>query len=424
MDVYSIRSNTFIMQFTRFFSLKFSTMKSSRFFLLLVLSCICLLSCKKKDNPPADNYSQDLQYSLDTTWQNFTAQLPNYQGGLGVYIVSPKGTWFVSSGLDAGASAGSHFRAASITKSFTAAAIMLLDQQGKLNIDDTVTDLIPGTAMPYLPDDTSYQIPYKNRITIRQLLEHRANIFDQVNSPIPYTVSAWYAGQFYSMAIVMQVDRYHQFTLDEMARLISRHQLTYGEPGIEHRYSNGGYTLLAKIIERVSGKPYHEFVTDELLVSNQLNETSLPYLGSDTALPTPFLHGYLYQSSTAVDITMFNMSCAIGEGNVISSFRDLVTFYRNLFTGKAGLNPTQVSRMMECPVSNESYGLGIKYIEGLGYGHTGSQLGYLAVAVYDPTNDCMIISESTLYPQDQQANKALGKEVVELLKSMKQTLGY
>lgn len=389
-----------------------------------VLLAVLSWSCKKKENPPPVDYTQQLQYSLDTTWQNFTSQLTNWQGGLGVYIVSPKGTYFVSSNLEEGASANSRFRAASITKSFTAAAIMLLDQQGKLTIDDTVTEMIPGTSMPYLPDDTSYRIPYKNRITIRELLEHRANVFDQVNSVIPDTVSAWYAGRFYYMAILMYMDRYHQFTLDELAALISRHQLTYGEPGIEHHYSNGGYTLLAKIIERVSGKSYHEFVTDELLVKNQLNASSLPYLGTDTALPAPFLHGYLFLNNASVDLTHFDMSFGIGEGNLISSFRDLAAFYRNLFTGQAGLDVGQVTRMMECPLSNESYGLGIEYTEGLGYGHSGSQFGYLTVAVYDPVNDCMMISESTLYPQDHAIDEAEGKAVVALLKSMKQTLGY
>lgn len=394
------------------------------YFIFIVILLVMASGCKKSDPPSTTDYTQVLQYSIDTTWQNYTSQIPNWQGGLGVYIVCPKGSFFVSSSLDPGASASSRFRAASITKTFTAAAIMLLDQQGKLNIEDTVTNLIPGTTMPYLPDDTSYQIPYKNRITIRQLLEHRANIFDQVNSPVPDTVSAWYAGQFYYMAILTQMDRYHQFTLDELHRLISRHQLTYGEPGIEHHYSNNGYTLLAKIIERVSGEAYQDFVRDEFLVKNQLNETTLPYLGTDTALPAPFLHGYLYVNSTSIDLTMFNMSFGIAEGNMISSFRDLSIFYRNLFTGKAGLNSTQVNRMMECLPSNDSYGLGIEFNEELGYGHTGSHFGYLTVAGYDPVTDCMILSESTLYHQDRTLDKAQGKVVVNLLKQMKQMLGY
>ncbi len=396
----------------------------TKYFNLLVILLVTFWACKKQDNPVTKDYTQTLQYSVDTTWQHYTNQFTGWQGGLGVYIVCPKGSYFVSSGLEPGASAGSHFRAASITKSFTAAAIMLLDQQGKLNIEDTVTNLIPGTNLSYLPDDTSYQIPYKNLITIRQLLEHRANIFDQVNSPVPDTVNAWYAGQFYYMAIIMLIDRYHQFTLDELHRLISRHQLTYGPPGIEHHYSNNGYTLLAKIIERVSGKTYQDFVRDEILVKNQLNETTLPYLGSDTALPAPFLHGYVYVNNSSIDFSMFNMSWGVAEGNLISTFSDLASFYKKLFTGKTGLSTTQVNRMMECMPSNDLYGLGIEFNEDLGYGHTGCHLGYLTVAGYDPATDCMLISESTLYPQDPDMNKAQGKVVVNLLKKMKQILGY
>ncbi|MDE3142790.1 MAG: beta-lactamase family protein [Bacteroidota bacterium] len=395
--------------------------KKFTFFAILLVT---LWGCKKFDSSNTTDYLQVLQYSIDTTWQSLTKTLSNQKGGLGIYITCPKGNYFVSSGLEPGAAAASHFRAASITKSFTATAIMLLDQQGKLNIDDTVTKLIPGTGTSYLPDDSDYQIPYKDRFTIRELLEHRANIFDQVNTPIPDTVNAWYAGNIYYMAVLVLRDRYHQFTLDELHRLISKHQLTYGIPGIEHHYSNNGYTLLAKIIERVSGKTYQDYVRDEILIKNQLNGTSLPYLGTDTALPAPFLHGYKYVNNSSVDYTMFNMSWGIAEGNLITTFWDLSTFYRNLFTGNAGLNLSQVNRMKTCLATNEYYGLGIEFKDGLGYGHTGSHEGYLTVAFYDPVTDCMVISESTLYPGDADLNNRLGVTVVGLIKNMKQILGY
>ncbi|MCK9413089.1 MAG: beta-lactamase family protein [Prolixibacteraceae bacterium] len=390
----------------------------------LVIFLISTWSCRKSGDIGTTDYTQLLQHSIDTTWQNFTNPLPNFKGGLGIYIVCPKGSYFVSSGLDQGASASSHFRAASITKSFTSAAIMLLDQQGKLSIEDIVTKLIPGTTIPYLPDDASYQIPYKGQITIRQLLEHRANIFDQVNSVIPDTVNAWYAGLTYYLSVITTKERYHQFTLDEMHLLISKHQLTYGPPGIEHHYSNNGYTLLAKIIERVSGKSYHDFVRDEILAKNHLNETTLPYLGRDTAMVAPFLRGYFYLNGTTIDFSMFNMSWGIAEGNLITTFRDLASFYKNLLTGNAGLNSRQVSRMTQCLTSNDSYGLGIEFKEGLGYGHTGSHYGYLTVAFYDPLTDVMVISESTLYPGDPVLDATEGKAVVNLIKQMKKTLGY
>jgi len=397
----------------------------SRFLLIATVLLLVAAACKKTETTESPtNYSSALQYSTDTMWQSFTKPLPNRKGGIGVYIVCPKGSYFSSSGLESGASTISRFRAASITKSFTAAAIMLLDQQGKLDIEDKLTDLIPGTSRSYLPDDTSYQIPYKDRITIRELLMHRANVFDLVNSRIPDTVQAWYAGQFYYMAWIVQKDRYHQFTLDELHRLISKHQLTYGEPGIEHHYSNNGYTLLAKIIERVTGMPYEVFINFEIFERNQLLMTSLPALGTDTALPAPFLHGYRYDNGNTTDFTMFNMSWGMGEGNLITTFRDISLFYRRLFKGLSGVNSAQVARMMECPVSNDNYGLGVEFRQGLGYGHTGSHFGYITLCYYDPVTDCMVVSECTLYPGNEDLNKALGNSMVNLLLSMRKTLGY
>ena len=391
---------------------------------IIAILLTAVWGCKRSDDAGAIYYTKLLQHAIDTTWQHFTSTLPNFKGGLGIYIVCPRGNYFVSSGLEQGASAGSHFRAASITKSFTATAIMLLDQQGKLNIEDLVTKLIPGTNTPYLPDDANYKIPYKSQITIRQLLEHRANIFDQVNSVIPDTVKAWYAGKTYYWSIITTKDRYHQFTLDELHQLISKHQLTYGPPGIVHHYSNNGYTLLAKIIERVSGKSYSDFVRDEIILKNHLTETTLPYLGTDTAMSAPFLRGYYYNSGLTLDFTMFNMSWGIAEGNLVTTFKDLASFYKSLLTGKAGINTQQVGRMTACLPSNESYGLGIEFKEGLGYGHTGSHFGYLTVAFFDPVKDVMVISESTLYPGDPALDAVEGKAVVTLLKQMKNILGY
>jgi len=67
-----------------------------------------------------------------------------------------------------------HFRAASITKTFTAAGILLLQQKGLLNIEDTVVSNIPGRTEPYLPNTPEYAIPHKDVITIRQLLGMQA----------------------------------------------------------------------------------------------------------------------------------------------------------------------------------------------------------------------------------------------------------
>lgn len=75
--------------------------------------------------------------------------------------------------------------------------------------------------------------------------------------------------------------------------------------------------------------------------------------------------------------------------------------------------------MLACLPSNESYGFGIEYKEGLGYGHTGSHYGYLTVVFYDPLTDVMVVSESTLYPGDPSLDAVQGKAVVNLIKQMK-----
>ncbi len=104
--------------------------------------------------------------------------------GVLVHLVAPTGSWTASVGLPPGADENSHYRIASVSKTFTAAAITLLDQQGKLRIDDKLADMIPGTDTPYLAASPNYAIPRKGEITIRELLSHRAGVFDVFNDPI------------------------------------------------------------------------------------------------------------------------------------------------------------------------------------------------------------------------------------------------
>lgn len=110
---------------------------------------------------------------LDSQWQARYAGAKH--GGLRAVVITPAGEHFAST--VAGTKAATHFRAASTTKTFTAAAIMLLDQRGLLKIDDLLTAAMPGASgQPYLPATAGFAIPYKGQITIRQLLQHRAGV--------------------------------------------------------------------------------------------------------------------------------------------------------------------------------------------------------------------------------------------------------
>ena len=117
------------------------------------------------------------------------------------------------------------FHVASISKQFTAASILLLAQQGKLSVDDDIRKHIPE-----LPD-------FGHRITIRHLLHHTSGLRDQWSL---LSLGGWRPDDPKTEADIME--------------LLSRQRELNFVPGTQHLYSNTGYTLMAVIVKRVSGR--------------------------------------------------------------------------------------------------------------------------------------------------------------------------
>ena len=280
---------------------------------------------------------------------------------------------------------------------------MLLAQEGKLNIDDKITDNIPGTNIPYVPDTEDYNLPYKDKITIRMVLMHRAGIFDVSNNVIPkngYSFNKPYAGQDY-ITYEENIDPDHQFTFDELLGVVSRNQLSFFEPGSDYHYSDTGYSLLGKIIEPVSQKPYADFIKDELLLPNGLDNTIVVYKGSDQTLPDPFVRGFNWADGEIQDVTLSNMSPHVAEGSVITTPGDLANWAKKLFSGQAGLTGESVA-MMESGMSKgdgtgAKYGLGIDQYKDGGFGHSGAHAGYLSNMVYYPKTGVAFVIFSNIW---------------------------
>ena len=313
-------------------------------------------------------------------------------GGAVLYVSTPSRSHFASTGMP-NASPDVHFRIASNTKTFTAAAIMLLHQRGSLDVDDPITGLIPGTATPYVPDTADYAIPNKGEITIRMLLSHRAGVFDVTNRVIPADAPCPWAGQSY----LLTQDLTRQFTFDELVGVVARCRVSFSTPAQdEYHYSNTGYSLLGKIIERVSGQRYADFVVQDLVVPNRLTGTSSPSLATETTIPAPFAVGYSFDylvPGQLVATVADNMSINTAEGNMISTPEQLAAWNRALLSGTSGLAPSTVD-LMKCVVpagEPNCYGLGFQAFPGLGYGHTGAHNGYLSVMLYDPSNDVSLV---------------------------------
>lgn len=127
------------------------------------------------------------------------------------------------------------FHVASVSKQFTAMALVLLEQDGKLSLEDDVHKYLPE-----LPD-------YGSKISIRNLLQHTSGIRDQWQT---LSLAGWRMDDV--------------ITQQQIVRMLFRQKELNFPPGTRHLYSNGGYTLAAEIAARVAGKPFPQFCDERI----------------------------------------------------------------------------------------------------------------------------------------------------------------
>src|ERR1700693_2574262 len=137
------------------------------------------------------------------------------------------------------------FHVASMSKQFTAASILLLNQQGKLSLDDDIRK--------YIPELHNFGTP----ITIRELINHTSGLRDQ-------WVLLDLAGWRYSLDLI---------TNDDIMSLMARQKDLNFKPGDREIYSNTGYTLLGLIVSRISGMTLREFTTENIFVPLEMKNT-------------------------------------------------------------------------------------------------------------------------------------------------------
>jgi len=339
-----------------------------------------------------------LQDLVNEELARYQEKWPDYPAGLAIEVISKQGTFFVSAGMGSNITDQIHFRAASNTKTFTATAILLLHQIGKIDINHKLTDIIPGTNQPYLPNTPEYNIPNKDSITILDLLRHRAGVFDISNDPVPDTVSSSlpYSGLNY-VEYILNSDPSHTFTFDELIKVVAQSQLSYFLPNTAYHYSNTGYSILGKIIERVSQKSYQQFLMEDIILPMGLQHTSMPVLGTDQNIPEPFVPGYVLTPDLLVNVTLSNISANVGEGTLITTPYDLSHFLRKLLSGQGVLSPHLVNSVMmnylpTGGINAGGYGCGLGYLNNLGYGHSGAHEGYLSQMAYDPQIDFTVVA--------------------------------
>ena len=157
--------------------------------------------------------------------------------------------------------AQTNFRLASLTKQFTATAVMLLVHDGKLHYDDRLTDIFPDFPA------------YGKAISIRNLLNHTSGLQDYedlIAQPNPIFVQRDGAPS-----------QIPQIQDTEVLELLKRQKTTKFTPGTKWAYSNSGYVVLGLIVARVSGKPFDQFLQDRIFAPLKMNHT-IAYKGEKT----------------------------------------------------------------------------------------------------------------------------------------------
>ena len=361
---------------------------------VLLASCSSLLDDHRLLEP---NSQSRVQKAVDSVRIALEDSLGNSVPSLNLYIQTPTEKIFASS-VPAGyvsITEGTTFRFASNTKTFTSTAILKMNQDGWLNYKAKITDNIPGTNTPYVPNTPEWDFPHKNEITIEQLLQHSAGVYDVDNDSVP-----GYQGLSYT-AFVQDAEPGHQFLAGELIGQLAKYQLTYFAPTKGYHYSNTGYTILGYIISHVyslkNGNPktYEDYLQDYIVGPRTKVPLALrfPVRASDTNMPIPFVGGVERLPGKTIIFGDYNMSAQVAEGNGYSTPATLNTYVRTLMKGENVLTPEMV-RLMQTDVSaeNPNYALGCFYTKNMGFGHNGERCGTLSLAMYDPATDVSVVA--------------------------------
>jgi len=250
-----------------------------------------------------------------------------------------------------------NFRLASVSKQFTATAILLLEHDGRLHLDDPVQRWLP--ALP------------QSNITLRQVLTHTSGLLDYEDLMDP--------------ADTRQV---HD---SDVLQLLSTQDKTYFAPGTSYRYSNSGYALLALIVERASGKRYADFLRERIFQPVGMTNTVAYENGISTVAHRAFGNSEENGQWTRTDQS--TTSAVLGDGGIYSSIDDLQRWDAALYDDR--LLPQATWKQAFTPYTDTDdptvrYGFGWR-ITGDTLWHSGETMGFRNVIVREPSKKLTVV---------------------------------
>jgi len=257
--------------------------------LLIILSKSCFAQSAKEDH--------GITQQLDSIVKNYVDSI-EFMGSVLIEkngtILLKKGYGFADIENQIPNTPSTNFYLASVSKLFTVAAIIELKNKGLLKLDDSLTKFIPN-------------FPNGNRITIRQLIEHKSGIVDFVNER-PYELIK------------------KEIKLENIIDTFKYLPLNF-EPGEKYSYSGSGYILLAYIIEKVSGISYSDYIEKNIFEKLGMNTS----FSNWNNIPKTLAKGYSKENGRFKSSEYFHPSQFVGAGNLMSTVEDMYKWYEAIY---------------------------------------------------------------------------------------------
>lgn len=364
------------------------TMKTLKIYTLCILTLLAA-GCQKD---PFIEMDADYSYDWDTSDQNpndekYRSLLTDMTaaGIPGVMMCIDRGNgdvWLGSAGFSSLKTRqpmlpDNRTRVGSTVKTFTAATILQLYEEGKIGLDDPVTK--------YLGSDVLDNIANADRATIRQMLQHTSGIYNYIQDLRFQTAS--------------MNDLTKEWFPDELLSY-ARGRSAYFAPDEDCYYSNTCYILLGMVIEKICGRPFYKEFEDRFFKPLGMTETAF---AEEDPVPDDLVRGYVdfFSTMKLIESTWYSgWDYHTADGGLISNPYNLSLFMRALFEGRI-LRPETMDEMLtwkspkeqDPEYYNMGYGLGIfRYSTSYGdlYGHSGDAIGYNAIMLYHPDSNTVI----------------------------------
>jgi CubicO group peptidase (beta-lactamase class C family) len=301
------------------------------------------------------------------------------------------------------------FELASVSKQFTAMAIVILEEKGKLKYDDLMSKYLP-------------ELDYYKNVTIRNLLNHTSGLPDYMQLLDSFLIDETWEKKtkIATNKDIIQVFAQHKPKLEF-------------EPSEKWEYSNTGYALLASIIEKVSGQTYAEFLKSNIFAPLKMVNTFIYTRRYKPQTIKNYAFGYVYSDSLkknvlpddikGLDLYVYTLDGIVGDGTVNSTTNDLLIWDRALYSNqfitlKAKSEIFQVAKLKDGSETKYGFGWGIEKHKTFGniQNHSGGWPGYATFIERHTDNDKTII---VLQNNDNEKTKNPIKRIRDILYNIK-----